>query len=167
MTYRREAICEHCGKVFWAKTKIGKYCSKECRKFGQAYYQHREELEKSCVVCNKRFLTYKKRQKYCSKECYKKVNKAASISYKTNHRERMPYLKIRFQVFERDKFRCHYCGRGAEDGVKLVVDHILPKKQNGQDELSNLITACEECNVGKGDILLLANKGQIPSFLSV
>jgi 5-methylcytosine-specific restriction endonuclease McrA len=77
-----------------------------------------------------------------------------------------PFLKIRFQVFERDKFRCRYCGRGPDDGVKLVVDHIIPKAKKGQDELYNYITSCSDCNAGKQDILLVANqRGQLPTFI--
>ena len=33
----------------------------------------------------------------------------------------------RFNIFNRDNFRCTYCGRSSsEDGVKLEVDHIIP-----------------------------------------
>src|SRR3990167_10257174 len=34
----------------------------------------------------------------------------------------------RFEIFARDGFRCRYCGRTPqEDGVKLVVEHIIAK----------------------------------------
>lgn len=57
--------------------------------------------------------------------------------------------KKRFRVFARDKFRCMYCGRKAPD-VTLHVDHIISKVNGGSDEMENLATACEECNLGKG-----------------
>jgi len=57
--------------------------------------------------------------------------------------------KIRYQVFSRDGFRCKACGRGADDGVKLVVDHIRPVDWGGTNDMSNLITLCEKCNRGK------------------
>lgn len=57
--------------------------------------------------------------------------------------------KIRFEVFKRDSFRCQYCGKPAPD-VILVVDHIVPVKGGGCNEITNLITACESCNQGKG-----------------
>lgn len=64
------------------------------------------------------------------------------------------YLSIRFKVFMRDDFKCKYCGRSVKDGIKLEVDHIIPKSKNGKDEFENYITACYECNHGKRDILL-------------
>jgi len=56
----------------------------------------------------------------------------------------------RFRVFERDNFTCRYCGRNVkEHKVVLSVDHIVPKKRGGTDEIDNLATACMECNLGK------------------
>lgn len=61
--------------------------------------------------------------------------------------------KLRFEVFKRDSFRCQYCGRSAPD-VILEVDHIKPIKEGGTDDITNLITACRDCNQGKKDRLL-------------
>lgn len=64
-------------------------------------------------------------------------------------------LKLRFEVFMRDNFTCRYCGRTVkEDGVKLHIDHIIPKSKGGKNNLSNLITSCLECNYGKCCVLL-------------
>lgn len=57
--------------------------------------------------------------------------------------------KLRFEVFKRDSFRCQYCGKAAPD-VLLHVDHIKPVASGGLDELLNLVTACVDCNLGKG-----------------
>ena len=56
---------------------------------------------------------------------------------------------VRFAVFLRDSFTCRYCGRQS-DVVKLVLDHAIPVCQGGSSEPENLITACEDCNSGKG-----------------
>lgn len=56
----------------------------------------------------------------------------------------------RFEVFKRDKFTCQYCGRRPPD-VVLECDHIHPEAKGGDDEYSNLITACFDCNRGKRD----------------
>jgi len=61
--------------------------------------------------------------------------------------------KTRFEVFKRDSFKCQYCGRSAPD-VILVIDHIRPVSKAGENDLLNLITACDGCNSGKGDRLL-------------
>ncbi len=58
---------------------------------------------------------------------------------------------IRYDVLKRDAFRCVICGRSAEDGVKLHVDHILPVSRGGKTEMGNLRTLCQSCNLGKRD----------------
>lgn len=64
--------------------------------------------------------------------------------------ERKPLSKkIRFEVFKRDKFTCQYCGRMSPD-VILEVDHIEPVAEGGDNEITNLITSCRDCNRGKG-----------------
>lgn len=57
--------------------------------------------------------------------------------------------RIRFEVFKRDKFTCQYCGRMAPD-VVLEVDHIEPVSKGGSNDILNLVTACKDCNRGKG-----------------
>lgn len=61
--------------------------------------------------------------------------------------------KIRFEVFKRDSFTCGYCGN-TPPRIILEVDHINPRKHNGNDDINNLITSCFECNRGKGSIKL-------------
>lgn len=69
-----------------------------------------------------------------------------------------PHLKPgkRFRILSRDGFRCRYCGRNTEQHQTLVlqVDHIVPRSRGGGDEENNLVTACWECNIGKGAKLL-------------
>lgn len=61
-------------------------------------------------------------------------------------------IKTRFFVFNRDGFKCQFCGRTAqEEGVKLHVDHIKPFSRGGLTEISNLQTLCSDCNLGKKD----------------
>lgn len=57
--------------------------------------------------------------------------------------------KTRFEVFKRDSFKCQYCGRTAPD-VTLHVDHVKPVAEGGTNDIMNLVTACFECNLGKG-----------------
>lgn len=57
--------------------------------------------------------------------------------------------KLRYEILTRDNFKCKACGRGADDGVKLQIDHIIPVDWGGSSDLSNLETLCEECNRGK------------------
>lgn len=57
--------------------------------------------------------------------------------------------KVRFEVFKRDSFKCQYCGKSAPE-VILHVDHIKPVAAGGTNDLLNLVTACVDCNSGKG-----------------
>ncbi|MDR9418846.1 HNH endonuclease [Gracilimonas sp.] len=62
----------------------------------------------------------------------------------------VPYSKIvlsRRNVMRRDDFTCQYCGKKSD----LTIDHILPKSRGGQDTWENLTTACDKCNVKKGN----------------
>lgn len=70
------------------------------------------------------------------------MNKRKSISKKT-----------RFEVFKRDHFACQYCGMKAPD-VVLTIDHIHPVAAGGPNDVLNYITACTDCNSGKGARLL-------------
>lgn len=57
---------------------------------------------------------------------------------------------LRATVFARDNYRCRYCGRSAPEFV-IEVDHVLPVSKGGADDIDNLVTACWECNAGKGN----------------
>ena len=55
----------------------------------------------------------------------------------------------RFETFKRDGFTCQYCGRTPPE-VILEVDHINPVSKGGNNDDTNLITSCYDCNRGKG-----------------
>lgn len=52
------------------------------------------------------------------------------------------------RIFERDGYRCQYCGA---TGVELTIDHVFPKARGGQRTWDNLVSACFECNQKKAD----------------
>jgi HNH endonuclease len=56
--------------------------------------------------------------------------------------------RMRYFVLSRDGFRCQYCGATAQQ-AKLHVDHKIPRARGGADDPDNLITACDDCNLGK------------------
>lgn len=57
--------------------------------------------------------------------------------------------RVRFQVLERDGFACRYCGAKAPRAV-LHIDHVTPVAAGGGNGFDNLVTACRDCNLGKG-----------------
>ncbi len=70
--------------------------------------------------------------------------------------------KQRFEIFKRDDFTCQYCGKTPPE-ITLEVDHINPKSRKGKDDINNLLTACFDCNRGKGKVPL----GNIPNTLAI
>ncbi len=56
----------------------------------------------------------------------------------------------RYEVLKRAKYRCELCGVSAEEKA-LEVDHILPRKHGGGDEMHNLQALCYSCNATKRD----------------
>lgn len=65
--------------------------------------------------------------------------------------------RTRFEIFKRDGFKCLYCGATPAQKV-LRVDHVKPVAEGGGDEPTNLVTACFDCNAGKGPVPLEQRK---------
>ena len=64
---------------------------------------------------------------------------------------RVPYREIpltRKNIFQRDQNCCKYCGQSNQ---KLSIDHVIPRSRGGTDNWENVITACLQCNVIKGN----------------
>jgi 5-methylcytosine-specific restriction endonuclease McrA len=60
--------------------------------------------------------------------------------------------KVRASILHRAHGRCQMCGRTvADDGIKLQVDHRIPRNWGGIDDADNLWALCELCNSGKRD----------------
>ena len=60
--------------------------------------------------------------------------------------------KIIKDVFERDDYKCKNC----EKEKNLVLDHIVPLSQRGNNNIENLQVLCKLCNQKKG------NKNPLP-----
>ncbi|MCX7912857.1 MAG: HNH endonuclease [Dehalococcoidales bacterium] len=56
------------------------------------------------------------------------------------HRERK---MSRYEIFNRDKYTCQYCGQKSRH---LTLDHVIPRYRGGQHTWENVVTACVECN---------------------
>jgi hypothetical protein len=55
----------------------------------------------------------------------------------------------RFRILKRDGYACRYCGR-RPPAVTLEVDHAESAVDGGSNVDVNLVTACVDCNNGKG-----------------
>ncbi len=49
----------------------------------------------------------------------------------------------RFEVFNRDRHTCQYCGKETR---QLTLDHILPRSRGGEHTWENVVSACIPCN---------------------
>lgn len=59
--------------------------------------------------------------------------------------------RLRFEILKRDGFRCRYCGVTSLDSM-LHVDHVIPRSEGGTDDPENLVTSCQDCNLGKSNV---------------
>ena len=55
----------------------------------------------------------------------------------------------REEIFERDEWRCVYCGEQFAASA-LSVDHVQPQVRGGDNSGGNVVTACATCNFRKG-----------------
>lgn len=56
---------------------------------------------------------------------------------------------LRYEVLKAARFRCELCGVSGDERA-LEVDHIVPRRQGGPDDLTNLQALCFRCNAMKG-----------------
>ena len=56
----------------------------------------------------------------------------------------------RFNVFLRDRFSCQYCD-GRLPIQELTFDHVVPRSRGGRTNWENVVTACGNCNLRKGN----------------
>jgi ATP adenylyltransferase len=73
-----------------------------------------------------------------------------------HRRAALGYLSgsLRYDVLKRAGFRCELCGISADERA-IEVDHILPRKHGGEDDLINLQALCFKCNAN--DRVIAAN----------
>lgn len=62
------------------------------------------------------------------------------------------WKRLRYDFLKEKDRRCQCCGTSADDGVRIVVDHIKPIRffWDLRLEKSNLQILCDDCNMGKG-----------------
>jgi len=67
--------------------------------------------------------------------------------------DRLPIQEMKFNrqnLFERDKFRCQYCGTRYSPR-ELNMDHVVPRDRGGKTIWENIVTSCLGCNNRKGN----------------
>jgi len=146
---KKSSICKECGVVI----NYGKsFCSSDC-----AIKNSKVTNIISCDNCGKKFNRIPSRvsdnYNCCSRECMWKYLRKINRGIKKRKKKKLINPLLRWEVFERDGFKCIYCNATREDGIKLHIDHFIPESHNGATNIGNLVTACEDCNLGKSDKL--------------
>lgn len=127
----------------WSKPSPGPICGH----VGNANEQFKERCgffycdEKRCNNC----------------EFYEPLENGKEIKLKINNNRNKIPNNIRHEVFKRDNFKCIECGATNKEKT-LHTDHITPISKGGTDELDNLQTLCETCNLSKSDLLYSKNE---------
>jgi 5-methylcytosine-specific restriction endonuclease McrA len=79
----------------------------------------------------------------------------------------------RFEIFNRDRYTCQYCGQRTR---QLTLDHVLPRYRGGQHTWENVVSACITCNRRKAGrtpreanmkLIRLPSPPSVSSFFSV
>jgi hypothetical protein len=120
-----------------------------------------EEVNKAIETMNHPFFIFNKIRKedfvkrFPSKELLVQSHRARVPTMTsppaTRYKRRGIGKRLRYQILERDGFRCKLCGKTAKE-TQLEVDHIVPVAKDGTDSLNNLRTLCIDCNRGKSDL---------------
>lgn len=56
----------------------------------------------------------------------------------------------RLAIYLRDGCACAWCGATVEQGAKLTLDHVVVHSKTGNNDATNLVTACHRCNTSRG-----------------
>jgi 5-methylcytosine-specific restriction endonuclease McrA len=69
--------------------------------------------------------------------------------------DQLPVREVQFNrenLFERDGYRCQYCGQHFE-ATQLNMDHVIPRDRGGRTSWENIVTSCIKCNSRKANRL--------------
>ena len=69
--------------------------------------------------------------------------------------DRLPVQEVKFtreNLFERDRYRCQYCGNEHE-ARELNMDHVIPRDKGGRTSWEIIVTSCITCNSRKANRL--------------
>jgi len=99
------------------------------------------------------YIKYKKKREKLHRRAVRQSAKARGASREGGFYDSDEWREVRYIALRNNNGKCELCGRGKHDGVKLHVDHIVPRSKNRELELepTNLQVLCDSCNLGKGN----------------
>jgi ATP adenylyltransferase len=86
----------------------------------------------------------------CDQKVQRYLEKRGAAAY-DHRRAALGYISgsLRYEVLKRAGYRCELCGISAIERA-IEIDHIIPRKHGGTDDLTNLQALCYLCNANKG-----------------
>lgn len=153
--WKKERVCEICGKTFMPLTFNQKYCLSPCDAQIAWKINNREKYLQGARE-------YDKRRKQNPENVEK--DRLSSKRWRKNNPDKVRYYKYKRRALEKIgngftekqwndmKFDCNYtclkCGRKEPD-IKLSIDHIISLSIGGLHEFDNIQPLCIPCNVQK------------------
>lgn len=155
---RRQSWCTSCENIAASlrrKTPEGRARSRlERRKrYAANPEKGREQARAARVKNHARFLQLSREQyrKHRLKRIADSHNRRALVAKLQEAGEIITDQEIAAQ-YRKQEYKCYYCGVrvGWGSGVKSHVDHYIPLSRGGRNLASNIVIACESCNLRKG-----------------
>jgi Zn-finger nucleic acid-binding protein len=151
------AQCTNCQARYVSNRKSPGRCP-SCRP-GPLQMSPRSRFVSSCCPrCGTWWLSDRQRftnqERYCSAKC---ARSDAKDRRRARKRDAFVENVYRREIFERDNWRCHLCGRAIDQTAQVphplsaTIDHILPLARGGTHEPTNVAAAHFLCNSVKGD----------------
>ena len=121
-----------------------------------------------CHVCGETYARLRAWQRTCSRDCEaKQVERVIAAARKCKKAQKAKRRAIKkgalaesidpIKVFERDKWRCHICGkktrkelRGSSHADAPELEHIVSLADGGSHTWGNVACSCRACNCKKG-----------------
>lgn len=112
------------------------------------YYAKNYEALNNFVLTNKLTVAKVKKEKLETRTRNIKLKEESDEFLKSYQ-----WRKLRMEAIKKYGNKCQCCGATPEDGIRINVDHIKPRKYHPELalDLNNLQILCNECNHGKGN----------------
>ena len=113
---------------------------------------------KACRDCSTEVPKHAQRCEPCRAKAERKAKRASRAARDKRIKAATVETFDPFEVFDRDKWRCHICGvktpkrlRGTYEDNAPELDHIIPLAAGGEHSRRNTACSCRKCNIAKSD----------------
>lgn len=150
-------ICSSCGADTPVNEMRRTLCAPCMSERSRSYYSYTPRTAPMvCEVCGDGYEGYPDKTKYCSDDC-RAVGLATTKTIR-DRRVRQSTIEhfTREEIFERDGWVCHLCGRPIPRELKFPdpfsasLDHVIPVAKGGEHSRENTAASHFRCNIRKG-----------------